>query len=524
MTASTSPEVTIGKVLHETYEITRQLGEGGMGTVWEARHLRLSGKRCAVKVLHGQVASDAEAFARFRREADIASKIGHPNIIEVLDWNQLPSGAPYLVLEFLDGEDLAARLSRGPLPVDQALSITRQIGSALKAAHAAEVVHRDLKPGNVYLLPREMGGEMIDHVKVLDFGISKMKNSQTVQTQDAVLLGTPQYMAPEQALGKNNEIDNRTDVFALGAICYEMLSGRAPFQGNTLAEVVFKVVYEPTAPLLSYVPGLDPSIAAAIDKAMAKAPADRYPDVGSFITALTGRSLATTDRRAIGSGGLPATNVRTTADPGTARALDLPASHLRGEMQPVPGEKGSSRWLVFLVAAIVVGAGGTLGALQFMGHEKPSGPVAPVIASKQATAPAPTPTPTPAVKPVEVPTPVANTAPVPTPAMNDHGSKKVAAKKEEPGAHHVDAAEPPEVKSILDEAEAALKSGNGAQARLIADRSLRIAKTSRAFAIITRAHCSEGDLGNAKATYSHVGAADRARVRKECSAHEIDLN
>jgi serine/threonine-protein kinase len=520
MTASTSPEVTIGKVLHETYEITRQLGEGGMGTVWEARHLRLSGKRCAVKVLHGQVATDAEAFARFRREADIASKIGHPNIIEVLDWNQLPSGAPYMVLEYLDGEDLAARLSRGPLSVHDALSIARQMGSALKAAHAADVVHRDLKPGNVYLLPREMGGEMIDHVKVLDFGISKMKNSSTVQTQDAVLLGTPQYMAPEQALGKNNEIDNRTDVFALGAICYEMLSGQAPFQGNTLAEVVFKVVYEPIIPLTRYVPDLDPSIVAAIDKAMAKVPADRYPDVGSFITALTGRSLATTDRRAIGAGGLPATNVRTTADPGTERAVDLPASQLRGEMQAVPGETGSSKWIMFLVAAIVVGAGGTLGALQFMGHEKPSGPVAPVIAGQQATAPAPAPAP--AVKPVDVPTPVASTAP--TPATNDHGSKKVAAKKEEPGAHHVDAAEPPEVKSILDEAEAALKSGDGAQARLIADRSLRIAKTSRAFAIITRAHCSEGDLGNAKATYSHVGAADRARVRKECSVHEIDLN
>jgi eukaryotic-like serine/threonine-protein kinase len=511
MTAS-SPEVTIGTVLHETYEVTRQLGEGGMGTVWEARHLRLSGKRCAVKVLHGQVATDAEAFARFRREADIASKIGHPNIIEVLDWNQLPSGAPYMVLEYLDGEDLAARLSRGPLSVADALSIARQIGSALKAAHAADVVHRDLKPGNVYLLPREMGGEMIDHVKVLDFGISKMKNSQTVQTQDAVLLGTPQYMAPEQALGKNHEIDNRTDVFALGAICYEMLSGQAPFQGNTLAEVVFKVVYEPIIPLTRYVPDLDPSIAAAIDKAMAKAPGDRYADVGSFIAALTGRSLATTDRRAIGSGGMPATNVRTSVDPGTA--LDLPASQLRGEMQAVPSGKSSSKWIVFLVAAIVVGAGGTIGALQFVGHEKPPAPVPPVIAASQPTAP--TPTPAPAINPVE-PTPT------PTPA-NAHGGKKVAAKKEDSGAHHVDAAEPPEVKSILDEAEAALKSGNGAQARLMADRSLRISKTSRAFAIITRAHCSEGDLGNAKATYSHVGAADRARVRKECSAHDIDLN
>ena len=289
-----SAEVTTGAILGETYEITRLLGEGGMGAVWEARHLRLPGKRFAVKVLHGQAAQDHEAYSRFRREAEIASRIGHPNIIEVLDWNTLPSGTPYLVLEFLDGEDLAGRLAGGALSVEQALSIGRQIGSALKAAHAADVVHRDLKPGNIFLVPREVGGEITDHVKVLDFGISKIRNSQTVQTQDAVLLGTPQYMAPEQALGKNNEIDGRTDVFALGAICYEMLTGKPPFAGNTLAEVVFKVVYEPVPPLAALAPHVDPSIIAAIEKAMAKAPNDRFPDVSAFISGLTGRGLAVT--------------------------------------------------------------------------------------------------------------------------------------------------------------------------------------------------------------------------------------
>src|SRR5262245_52275960 len=170
-------ELKEGLVLGETYRIEKLLGRGGMGAVWGASHLRLPGKRVAIKVLlvPADSATGGESYARFRREAEIVSRIGHPNIVEVIDWNTLPDGRPYLVLEYLEGESLAARLLRGPLPLEETLEIARQIGSALAAAHRAGVVHRDLKPENVFLCPTDSGGTLGDRVKVLDFGVSKIK-------------------------------------------------------------------------------------------------------------------------------------------------------------------------------------------------------------------------------------------------------------------------------------------------------------------------------------------------------------
>src|SRR5689334_13838461 len=212
------PPIAIGPgtVIAATYELTEVIGRGGMGAVWAARHLRLPGKQVAIKVLLGTGVGE-QALARFRREAEIASRIGHPNIVEVLDFNTLADGTPYQILEFLDGESLASRLRAGPMPVVTVLELAKQMGSALRAAHRAGVVHRDLKPDNIFLCPSDSGGVVHDRVKILDFGISKIRGSQTMQTQDSVLIGTPQYMSPEQATGKNTTIDNRTDIFALGA-------------------------------------------------------------------------------------------------------------------------------------------------------------------------------------------------------------------------------------------------------------------------------------------------------------------
>src|SRR5688572_807765 len=170
--AETMQSLAVGSVVAETYQVTRLLGRGGMGMVWEANHLRLPGRRVAIKVLHTDAAADQEAMARFRREADIATRLGHPNIVEVHDFNTLPGGEPYLVLELLLGESLDARLRRGPLGADQAIWIAGQIAAGLAAAHRAGVVHRDLKPHNVFIEHREEDGEL---VKVLDFGISKIR-------------------------------------------------------------------------------------------------------------------------------------------------------------------------------------------------------------------------------------------------------------------------------------------------------------------------------------------------------------
>jgi eukaryotic-like serine/threonine-protein kinase len=295
--------VDVGSVIADTYKIEALLGRGGMGAVFLASHRRLAGKQVAIKILHTEL-EDAEIVARFRREAEIAAKLNHPNIVGVIDYNLTPEGMPYLVLDYLEGETLAQRVARGPMALDHVLSIVRQVGSALAAAHRAGIVHRDLKPQNIFIVPTEVDGRVVEIAKVLDFGISKIRGSQTVKTQDSALLGTPQYMAPEQATGQHANVDERTDVFALGAIVYEMLCGQPAFQGASIPEVVFKVVYEQPAPLAPQVPSVPLSIVSAVSQAMAKPSHERFPTVTSFIEAMTGQPL-TLPRGPLPAGTLP---------------------------------------------------------------------------------------------------------------------------------------------------------------------------------------------------------------------------
>jgi serine/threonine-protein kinase len=285
--------VDVGSVIAETYTIEALLGRGGMGAVFLASHKRLAGKHVAIKILHTEI-EDVEVVARFKREAEIAARLNHPNIVGVIDYNVAPDGMPYLVLDYLEGETLAQRIARGPMALDQVMSIVRQVGSALAAAHRAGIVHRDLKPQNVFLVPTEVDGREVEIAKVLDFGISKIRGSQTVKTQDSTLLGTPQYMAPEQAMGQHANIDERTDVFALGAIVYEMLCGQPAFSGSSIPEVVFKVVYETSPPLGPLAPSASPAIVAAVARAMAKPSDDRFPTVTAFVEAVTGQPLTVT--------------------------------------------------------------------------------------------------------------------------------------------------------------------------------------------------------------------------------------
>jgi serine/threonine-protein kinase len=288
--------VDVGTVVANTYKIVSILGRGGMGTVWEAHHQRLPGKRVAIKVLHPSVAEDGDALARFRREAEIACRLGHPNIVEVHDFNSLDDGTPYLILELLEGESLDERLKKGAISVDECEQILRQVASALQSAHEQGVVHRDLKPQNIFLVPSPTGvGPEI--VKVLDFGISKIHGSQTVKTQESTLLGTPQYMAPEQATGQHDSVDATTDLFALAVMLYELLSNRAAFPGLNIPEVVYKVVHVDPAPITEYLPNLPAEKAAALHKAMSKAQGDRFGSVAEFVLAFTGEALAATRAR-----------------------------------------------------------------------------------------------------------------------------------------------------------------------------------------------------------------------------------
>ncbi len=394
MTQPASSDVRVGSVLRDTYEIVSLLGKGGMGAVFLARHLRLKGKQVAIKVLLNSASLNPELYARFQREAEIASQLGHPNIVEVIDFDTLPDGTPFLVMEYLRGESLEQRLERGPLPLAETLGLTRQVGSALQAAHRAGIIHRDLKPANVFLVPTDSGGVVGERVKLLDFGISKMVDSQTLQTQDSVLIGTPQYMAPEQALGKNSEIDARTDLFALGCIVYEMLAGRPPFAaepGLSIVQVIFRIVHMQPEPLGSLCLEAPESVLSAVNRALSKTPDDRFVDVAAFVAALTGTPLRSLPGMAMPAS-LAARNQVESASTGRFGEEDLASTHM---------PSSTARFATPAPAAAAPTDELGLGSTHL--SVAPSSPVSTARLSMAAPAPAPVPEVTPA--PLDAPPP-----------------------------------------------------------------------------------------------------------------------
>jgi serine/threonine protein kinase len=273
----------VGAVLEGVYRMDRLLGEGGMGAVYQATHLRL-GKQVGIKIMARALAENHEALKRFHREAVVTSSLGHPHIVQVFDFSTMPTGEPFLVMEYLEGEDLSHRLRRdGRLPLAKVIHIVKQIASALSATHAKDIVHRDLKPANVYLL--NAAGEK-DFVKVLDFGISKVRTTTTQLTQAAAVMGTPQYMSPEQALGKVDQIDARCDQWALACIAWECLSGQSPFTGDSVPSVLFQVVHESPAPLVPKVSDLSPNVEQVLRRALSKNKLERFPDIDQFAESL----------------------------------------------------------------------------------------------------------------------------------------------------------------------------------------------------------------------------------------------
>jgi len=285
MNGEMEPVLPLGSVLDGAFQLVRVISHGGGGTVFEAIQVKLA-RQVAVKVMSGELVDNEEAQARFRRELRITSQLAHPHIVQLLDFGATPDGHPYLVTEFLEGEDLDQRLAKvGRLSLEQTLSIARQVGMALGAVHARGIVHRDLKPANVLLLTLE---GLPDFVKLLDFGISKVARASTQITQQSTLLGTPGYMSPEQAAGRSDTADHRSDQWAFAAMVWHMLAGQPPFTAQTLDQLLERVVGEdppPFAEVARDVPG-----AARVDKvlrqALAKQPRQRFPTVAAFLRAL----------------------------------------------------------------------------------------------------------------------------------------------------------------------------------------------------------------------------------------------
>jgi serine/threonine protein kinase len=233
----------LGSVVDERYEVEIVLGEGGMGTVYRARH-RVLDKKLALKVLRADLSRDADLGLRFLREAKAAASIAHPSVVQITDFGNLPSGQPYFVMELLTGASLSQIVRKGgPIPAGRAVRLLMQMVDALAAAHQVGVVHRDLKPDNILVCPTAQGSEV---VKVLDFGLAKVAG-QSRLTKAGLVFGTPHYMSPEQASG--GVVDERTDIYSLGIVMYEMFTGRVPFEADTYMGVLTKHLYvAPTPP------------------------------------------------------------------------------------------------------------------------------------------------------------------------------------------------------------------------------------------------------------------------------------
>jgi serine/threonine-protein kinase len=437
-------EERVGNVLNDTYRLVRVIGRGGMGNVYEAAHLRLP-RSFAIKLLNPSLAQHPQSIERFRREAEIASSQGEEHIAEVVDFNTAEDGSPYLVMEYLAGEDLAARLRRRKrLTLKETARIVDHVAVALTAAHSRGIVHRDLKPENVFLCNRD-GRD--DFVKVLDFGISKIRGAGSTATQAGAMLGTPNFMAPEQARGQSN-VDHRADIFALGAIVYECLTGEMAFSGSNLAVVLDQICNGQPAPIRSLNAEVPEAVQKVVDQALAKQPEARFSTVGQFrvdFLRAAGYRAVHDPLVTVGVGGAPiaapAIAAAAPAAPPVASAVPTLAMGPPTIPDAAPttelttGALGRARTQprrVWAVALAVVAFAGAAGATWFVTRRPAAGPVAapqgpaspavppaPAVATAPApppTAPAPAPAPPPAPEPAPLPAATPPPPPPPTPA------------------------------------------------------------------------------------------------------------
>jgi serine/threonine protein kinase len=277
------PDPMIGRVLSGLYKVQSRIGRGGMGTVYMAVHIHLD-KPFAVKVLSDQIATNKSAIQRLLQEARTASSIDHDNIVDVFSFDATEDGRVFLVMELLEGVSLSELVERGPMRLERALPIARQVCQALEAAHARGVVHRDLKPENVFICRKRDA----DFVKVLDFGISKVRATDAEQvrvTKTGQLVGTPLYMSPEQARGEL-DVDHRADVYALGVMLFEMLTGHPPFEGTNYFQLLWKHGNEPAPSARTRVPELPEALDRVLLRALEKKPDARFQTMRELEEAL----------------------------------------------------------------------------------------------------------------------------------------------------------------------------------------------------------------------------------------------
>ncbi len=258
------------QVIAERYQLDTQIGHGGMAAVWRARDLRL-GRSVAVKILRGEMGSARDEVERFRREAATLARLAHPNIVTAFDADTM-GRTPFLVMELVEGRSLHQLLEAGPLAVPHAISIADQTAQALAAAHDVGIIHRDIKPANIMLTPNRT-------VKVLDFGIARLTDSpQAALTRTSAVIGTASYMAPEQAVGA--QVDTRTDLYALGCVLYEMLTGNPPFPGGNALSMLHRHLNEAPVPPSALHSGIPPAVETLVMELLAKDRGNGRPPPG----------------------------------------------------------------------------------------------------------------------------------------------------------------------------------------------------------------------------------------------------
>ncbi|MFD7901103.1 protein kinase [Kitasatospora sp. NPDC059722] len=452
----------IGRALNGRYELVEILGVGGMATVWRGVD-RVLGRQVAVKVLNGGLADDPRFAERFSREAQHAAMLVHPKVVMVFD-SGMDQGSPYIVMELVNGRSLAAVLAQQPqLPVERAVGIAAAVCEALAVAHAAGLVHRDIKPGNIMIT--DDGG-----VKVVDFGIARAGSSNNL-TQTATVLGTAAYLSPEQATA--SALDGRTDLYAVGCVLTEMLTGGTPFTAETPVAIAFKHVSEQPLPPSARRPGLPPALDAVVLRLLAKNPADRPADA----TAARAELLATVPGLAVGD---PTAELLATAAP-TQMLPPLPSNQQHTTVlppqapaatslmapvpmaPPAPARPARSRKPLVLGALGVAGLAGVT-AIALTAFDTPPGNAAakkPAAAAPATQAPAPATTaPGPSAAPTTVPGLPAPTPTVPRnqpPAVQLNALRQAVAQTQVGGK---DRGGQVELLRILDDASARLNEGS----------------------------------------------------------------
>lgn len=371
--------LTRGDVIGGKYKLIDPLGEGGMGAVWIAENLSIRGAEVAVKVLHANFARDPDAVRRFRAEAEATVRIGHPSIVRVFDYGQSDDGSPYMVMERLHGESLADRLERDrSLPVAEAVEVVTAVLEALDAAHQREILHRDMKPENIFMA-RE--GDVV-RPKILDFGVSKFLGDDAERvrmTRTGALIGTPAYMSPEQARGEA-AIDLRSDVWAMGVILYELLTGRLPYEAANYNAMMIRIATEGHLPLTEALPDIDPVLASIAERAMARTARERYATARQMREALLAWSRGEGVLEATPRGSLPPARSSRSPMPTLVDADTLPGDSLSTLRKNPP-----RRYALALAVVSALAVGGAL--VTWRQRSTPLGPETTAAAlTRQATA------------------------------------------------------------------------------------------------------------------------------------------